>query len=137
MARFEVLDHTADTGISATAKTLEELIEVMAGGMFSLMAVVSPCPADSTVEFEVSASVVEELLYECLSELLYLSEVEDLMFCDFRIRPAPDQSFSVWASGVPVDQIELTGPPIKAVTYHDIEVRQSGTEWVGKVYFDV
>ncbi len=137
MARFEVLDHTADTGISATADTLENLVEVMARGMFSIMAVVTPCPADHTVDFEVSATNGEDLLYECLSELLYLSEVEDLMFCDFEIRSIGRHALGVRASGAPVGQVEVTGPPIKAVTYHDIEVVESGDVWHGRVYFDV
>ena len=137
MSRFEVLDHTADTGISATADTLEDLVEVMARGMFSLMAVVTPCPADQIVDFEVSATTGEDLLYECLSELLYLSEVEDLMFCDFEIRAIDEQALGVRASGIPIDQVEVTGPPIKAVTYHDIEAVAKDDVWHGRVYFDV
>ncbi len=135
--RFEVLDHTADTGISATAGTLEELVETMATGMFSLMAQVSPCSTAHTVEFEVGATPREDLVYECLSELLYLAETEDLMFCAFQVRATGSDSFTVTAGGVPIGQIGLTGPPIKAVTYHQMEIREAGGLWHGKVYFDV
>lgn len=137
MGRFEVLDHTADTGISATADTLEELVETMAEGMFSLMATVSPCATDHTVDFEVSAASGEDLVFECLSELLYLAEVENVMFCDFQVRSRGVRALAVSASGVAVDQIELTGPPIKAVTYHEIEAVESDGVWRGRVYFDV
>ena len=134
---FEILDHTADTGISATAGSLAELVEIMARGMFSLMANVSPCPADRSVAFSVAANTNEDLVYECLSELLYLSEVEDTIFCAFRVRVVGERAIEVTARGVAVDEVELSGPPIKAVTYHQIEVTESDDVWRGRIYFDV
>ena len=41
---YEVLSHTADSGIEATADTLPELIGVLATGMFDLMAPAAPGP---------------------------------------------------------------------------------------------
>ena len=134
---FVVLDHTADTGISATAPSLAELIETMAKGMFSLMAVVSPCPHHRSVAFSVSAASDEDLVYECLSELLYLSEVEDTIFCVFHVSAVAERAIEVEAGGAPSGEIELTGAPIKAVTYHEIEVTQSDDTWRGRIYFDV
>lgn len=134
---YEVLDHTADTGVSAKGRSLEELVETLATGMFSLMTQVSPCPATAKVEFEVRAKTNEELVFECLSELLYLAEVEDLMFCEFVVRAKEPDSLKVSAGGVPTRQTDPAGPPIKAVTYHQIEVAQTGEGWHGKVYFDV
>lgn len=137
MSPYEVLDHTADTGVSATARSLARLVEDLATGMFELMAEIEPCPDDNTVEFEVSAETVEDLVLDCLSELLYRSEIEDLLFCDFAIEVRDNTSLSVRADGVPTDRVELSGPPIKAVTYHDIEVTETTDGWFGSVYFDV
>lgn len=134
---FEILDHTADTGISATAGSLAELVEVMARGMFSLMAVISPCPAHRSVAFSVSADTNEDLVYECLSELLYLSEVEDTIFCLFQVRIVGERAIEGTAGGVAAEAIELSGPPIKAVTYHQIEITESDDTWRGRIYFDV
>ena len=137
MAHFEVLDHTADTGISASAGSLAELVETMATAMFSLMATISPCPSDEMIEFEVIAKTAEDLVFECLSELLYLAETKDLVFCAFHAGALGERGISMTARGVPSDRVELTGPPIKAVTYHEMEVVESGEVWKGQVYFDV
>lgn len=137
MARYEILDHTADTGVAAKGETLSELIDALATGMFELMAEVKPCPSDRSLEFEVSAGTDEDLVFEALSELLYRSEVEDLLFCHFDIEVKGDRRLRIGASGVPTGQIELIGPPIKAVTYHDIEVTETVDGWSGRVYFDV
>lgn len=137
MAPYEVLDHTADTGISATGDTLARLVGALAIGMFELMAEVETCPEGYSVEFEVSAATTEDLVFEALSELLYRSEVEDLLFCDFDIEVREDQKLWIRASGVPTSQVELSGPPIKAVTYHEIEATETDEGWSATVYFDV
>lgn len=83
---YKVLSHTADTGIEATAPSLPTLINELATGMFGLMAAVATCPHDVGVEVEVSAPTMEDLVVELLSELLYESEVQDLVLCEFEPR---------------------------------------------------
>lgn len=135
---YRVLPHTADTGIEGTAETLDELIAVMAQGMFEL---VGRCKASSPrrwLTLTVDAETVEDLLVDTLSELLFLSETEELHFCDFRVRVEPgEQTATVEVGGVPVDALEASGPPIKAVTYHDLVVAPRKGSWYGRVYLDV
>lgn len=137
VATYTVLDHTADTGIEATAPDLKGLIETLATGMFALMADVRPCPSGNTISLGVTERGNEDLVYEVLSELLYQSEVHNILFCDFVVEAGDGGGLEITARGVPSDEVELTGPPIKAVTYHDIEVIESEGSWHGRVYFDV
>ena len=134
---YEILDHTADTGVEASAASLAELVESLATGMFELMADMGPCSRATTVEFEVGAKADDELVYEALSELLYQSEVEDLLFCEIDIEVIGDRSLAITARGIPSKDAEVVGPPIKAVTYHDIEVSERDDGWHGRIYFDV
>lgn len=134
---YTVLSHTADTGIEATAETFTDLIGTLATGMFGIMAKVEPCPPQHAVVIEVSAEAAEDLVVDALSELLYRSEVDDLLFCDFEVTRKAETTLAITATGIPVTAVEMTGPPIKAVTYHDVVVRQSDSGWYGRVYFDV
>ncbi len=131
------LSHTADTGLEATSSDLAGLIAELALGMFELMAPVDPCPADRQSTAEIAASTVEDLVVDCLSELLYLSEVEDTHFCRVEVEPTGDKAVTVRLWGVPTPSVEPTGPPIKAVTYHQLEVARRDEGWFGRVYFDV
>ncbi len=131
------LPHTADTGIEATAPGLTGLIAELASGMFELMAVVDPCPDSTVLATTVSASTDEDLVVDCLSEILFLSETEDLHFCRFDVEEAGESTVDVRMHGVPTPEIEATGPPIKAVTYHQLEVAEREDGWYGRVYFDV
>lgn len=137
VAKYSVLDHTADTGIEATAGSLPDLVEALAMGMFELMADMGTCSSTASAELAVSADTDEDLVYEALSELLYTSDVEDLLFCDFEIEVSDERSLRIEARGIPSKEAEVTGPPIKAVTYHDIEVTENEDGWHGRVYFDV
>ena len=131
------LDHTADTGLEASADSLPKLIEELATGMFELMADVGPCPADRTVEVTVEATSTEDLVVDALSELLYLSETEGLHLCRFDVTLSEDDVVRISATGIPTEDIELTGPPIKAVTYHQLHVSETDAGWSATVYFDV
>lgn len=134
---YEVLSHTADTGIEANAPSHAELIDELATGMFALMADVDPCPPADRIEVETSASTREDMLVEILSELLYESEVRDVMPCGFTTTLLGPKHARITAGGVPLSDVEAIGPPIKAVTYHDVIVEERADHWFGRVYFDV
>ena len=134
---YTVLSHTADTGIEATAATFPELLGELATGMFALMGSPRPGVAERTVVSVVESANIEELVVDALSELLYQSEVEDLFFCRFDIEKSDADGVRITAAGVDNAAVELTGPPIKAVTYHDVAVTETDAGWYGRVYFDV
>ncbi|MGH8872862.1 MAG: archease [Acidimicrobiia bacterium] len=133
-----VLSHTADTGIEATADSLSMLIRELAAGMFGLMARIDPAAAERWIDTRIESPTVEDLVVDTLSELLWLSEVEDLLLCDFRVTAdeAPYLAI-VEAGGVPVGTVQAVGPPIKAVTYHELFIDRAEDGWYGRVYFDV
>jgi len=131
------LSHTADTGIEATASSLTELIRELALGMFELMAVIEPCPDEVALGTTVTANTNEDLVVDCLSELLFLAETEDIHFCHFEVEESGESTVQMRMAGVPISEVELTGPPIKAVTYYDMEITERERGWYGRVYFDV
>lgn len=135
---YRVLSHTADTGIEATGDSLASLIEELATGMFSLVATIEPSTAERWTKFNVESATLEDLVVDTLSELVYESEVEDLIFCVFRVdMSAGGHGVTMEAGGVPVAVVEPSGPPIKAVTYHRLVVEERKDGWYGRVYFDV
>jgi SHS2 domain-containing protein len=137
-ARYRILAHTADTGIEAEADSLASLIEVVAVGMFELMAESDETNALYWVEFEISSATVADLLVDVLSELLFRHETQDLVFLETQIEAEPDPPVAkVRAGGMPLATVEQVGPPIKAVTYHDLLVEKRDQGWFARVYFDV
>lgn len=137
MHRYTVISHTADTGVEATADSLSELIGHLAFAMFDLMYDIDTLPSGTPTSFEVAAANPVELAVDVLGELLFLSEADDVAFRDIEVKATRSEAV-VAADACPTPGTQLEGPPIKAVTYHDIAVEQQpdGT-WFGRIIFDV
>jgi SHS2 domain-containing protein len=134
--RYEIIDHTADTGIETGGDTLAEAIGNAAFGMFDLMYDLSSISAETSVTFDVAAASPPELLVDVLSELLLRSETDDLVFTEFRVSERGMRA-TVTAAGASIQGLELRGPPIKAVTYHDLRCEPTGDGWKIRLIFDV
>jgi SHS2 domain-containing protein len=133
-----VLPHTADTGVEAVADSLAALISELAGAMFGLIAEAECESVEKWIEIQVESPTVEDLVVDTLSALLYHSEVEDLFLCVFEVKQAADAlALTMRAGGVATGTVEEVGPPIKAVTYHNLSVEKRDHGWYGRVYFDV
>lgn len=135
--RYEALDHTADTGIRAYGATIPELFENAAWGMFDLMFDLEHLMPQRDVPVVAAGDTCEELLVNWLSELLYHAEALDLALCYFavdRVEPGGAQGS---AGGLPAPAADLRGPPIKAVTYHDLAVVEVPDGWWARIIFDV
>ena len=134
--RYRILSHTADTAIEAWGDDLAELIANTAAGMFALM--YDPASIDATRQAEITVSAEREadLLIDTLAELLYRSEADDLAFSLIGVS-IEDGTARVTAEAGLLQEARLHGPPIKAVTYHDLTVEHSDHGWHAKVVFDV
>lgn len=137
MARYEVLDHTADAAIIAYGPTLLELFENAAYGMFDLMFDFQADRPRRDVPVVASGDTAEELLVAWLQELLYLSEVHDVAFDYFTVDRLEEGGVQGSAGGSAAGRTPLSGAPIKAVTYHDLAVVEIPDGWWARVVFDV
>ncbi len=135
---FTVLAHTADTAIEVSADSLAELFEWAAVGMFSLMYDLDSLAPAHQVDVVVAASDVAELLVDLLAELLYVSEANDLVPCTFHVEALTPVEARIRVGATPMEAAALEGPPIKAVTYHDLSVTElPDGRWSARVVFDV
>jgi len=134
---FEVLPHTADLKIRATGKSLPELFVSAAKGMFSLM-VDDPKlfkRGDSfATEVKVKAADHESLLVEWLTELLGISDIENVYLDRFKISELTDSQLAAEISGARVNGFSTE---IKAVTYHDLKVEQTPEGYSTEITFDI
>ena len=137
MPRYEVLSHTADTGIVAYGESLAEAFANAAFGMFDLVLDLSEVPAVEECRVEVQAETAGELLVAWLSALLAEAEIRGLAFSSFRVDSLSGGRLAGTAAGAPSAGRELRGPPVKAVTYHDLVVEEAPGGWRARVIFDV
>jgi SHS2 domain-containing protein len=137
--RLETVDHTADLGLVARAESLPELFEACAYGMFDLMAEPEAYQPEQERRWEVQAPDLESLLVNWLRELLFSFDVEGILWIKFQVEDVGEDSPSLvgrsW--GVSTAQVQFTGPGVKAVTYHGLDVRREDDGWRASFIVDV
>ncbi len=132
-AGFREIEHTADWQLEVWAPELAGLLEQAARGMYSLAGVRLKSEPLILRSFEVSARDAEILLVRFLSELLYIQEQEGLGFDRFELE-LRDYNLAARLSGAPLASV---GKEIKAVTYHNLEVRTNPQGLNASIVFDV
>ena len=137
--KYEVMDHTADIGIIAYGKRVEEIFENAAYGMFDTMVDLKDVYPIGKYRVKVESPTLDDLLVDYLSELLYVYSVEFFVMCDFNvIIHEKDDGYvlSGVALGEPLNKEKhKIKVEIKAVTYHELEINLK--EGYAKVLFDI
>ena len=138
-AGVRYVEHTADTAIEVRAPTLEACFARAAAAMF---AVVLRPPANTapveSVDLDVRAGGVADLLVAWLEELLYLSEVKGLALLSFTVVRVSRGRVRGSARGSKFGRDALvSGPAVKGVSRHALSVKREGGSWHARVIFDV
>jgi len=124
--RFEVIDHTADVGIIAYGSDLKEAFANSAYGMFSLIADLDSVKENVSRKVNVEATDQEALLVDWLNELLYLFDVEHIIFKRFDITVLSQNRLQAKVYGEKIDKSRhrlKTG--VKAATYHMLKIEKN------------
>ncbi|KAF0107288.1 MAG: hypothetical protein FD146_1766 [Anaerolineaceae bacterium] len=135
--RFEELPHTADWAMRVTAPDLAGLFAEAARGMNALTGA-RPAPGPATHRtVNLSAPDAESLLVAFLSELVYAAEQERITFARFHVDMFEDSEewkLKVEMDGAPILSLNKS---IKAVTYHNLQIRQTPKGYEVEIVFDV
>ena len=136
---YREIEHTADVGIALDAPDLRAAFERSAAAMFDMI-----CDLDSfgdtwrsAVSVDSRDGDLENLLVRWLTELLHVHVTERVLLGAFSIR---DMSSSHIAADVVGERLDperhAVKLEIKAVTYHDLVIRETGGCWTVSVIFD-
>lgn len=143
---FEQLPHTADIKIRVYGVTKKELFKHALIGMFQIIGphakgcitkddrlVCDQLPKQH--EITVESPDGEALLVDFLSEVLWLSDVHNEAYLDAEIHQLTDRFIQATIHGVQVTGFEVV--EIKAVTYHDLAIKQIDGGWQTDIVFDI
>ncbi len=125
MQKYEFVEHTADVAFRAYGADARELFEHAAEALESIMICLDDVSCEDRRTITLTAETCEDLLYDWLSELLVLFEVD---------------AFAVRRCSVDIEGLSLRAEclgtridpgkhrlkdEVKAVTYHELEVKKN------------
>jgi SHS2 domain-containing protein len=128
------IEHTADWAIHVRGATLPELFVNAATGMYGLMADLAAVTPVLERTLEVNGVDAEALLVNWLNELVYHTEIDGEVFCEFRIALLEPTHLRATARGGKGIQLKKQ---IKAVTFHNLQIISTNTGYETTIVFDV
>ena len=142
MGRFEVLDSVAiaDCALEIEGVDLDDLFETAARAVADVM--VDPTTVVPTVErtLTLTAPSLDLLLYDWLSELIYVKDSEQLVFTRATVDVrdgAPAHLTARVAGGALRAEGTALRADAKAVTLHEFALEPCATGWRARVIIDI
>jgi len=130
---FEEIPHTADWSIRVWANELPGLLAESARGMYWLAGAQLADRPRIKRSFDTVGADSESLLVAFLSELVFYTEQEFAGFDDFDIR-IKDGRLKAELGGAPLKSLDKA---IKAVTWHNLEIKTTARGLEVEIVFDV
>lgn len=135
---FEIIDHTADVAIAAYGTDMKKAFANAALGMFSIIADIDMVNEKITRDVEVTADGAKDLLVSWLNELLFVFEVEKILFKRFEISELDTNKIVARCYGEKLDpERHSIKTEIKAATYHMTQIEEKLEGVRVQVLFDI
>ena len=130
---FEILQHTADVRLRVRASSVEELFRDAVRGMFAILG--SGEIRDPRFEIRVAVESVDRtlLLVDFLNAVLSRAQIDHAAFETVEFERLTGTDVTARLTGGHADFVQ----DIKAVTYHEADVRRTGGGWETMLVFDI
>ncbi len=146
MKDFEYIPHTADIKIKVYGQTKEELFVHALQGMFQSVGPIIPeCKKEEDRvicddlpikrEIIIESPDIDALLVDFLSEAIYLCDVYNEVYLDAEITQLADKKIVATLFGIAIEGFDVV--ELKAVTYHELSVKQIYGVWQTYIVFDI
>jgi SHS2 domain-containing protein len=129
----------ADIAFEADAFTIGGLFEECALAVSEIMVDPETLGRKTVMQFSLKSESLDRLLYDFLTELIVVKDVDSLLFGEFEVEVSPDgTSLAAVAKGEPIDREKhKLRNDVKAVTMHMFGVRHEGDRWKATVVLDI
>lgn len=127
----------ADVGFEVWSEDLNSLFEEAALAMYEIMVDVDKVKPSEERVISLESNDVSMLLHSWLSELLFTTDVEGLVFSKFEVVVRGTKlDGKAWGERVDPEK-HNTKTEIKAVTYYKLDVKKEGDLWRALVILDI
>ena len=130
---YRVEPHTADVRLKIEAESYSRLIEESFHGLMTLL---DGRSGEQEVIREVSVESKNKttLLVDFLNEVLTLAHINKECYSQIALKTLTDERLDASIKGFGVSRFKTD---VKAVTYHEAEVREEGGRWLVSLVLDV
>jgi SHS2 domain-containing protein len=135
---YKLIDHTADFGIQVFGSDSQALFINAALALFDVITEMGALNGDDSCIISASGEDWCDLMINWLREILYLWNGKERLVKSIRILSLSENRISakIYFDAYLPDRHTIK-TEIKAVTYHQIQVKRSPSGWKARVIFDI
>ena len=133
---FRELPHTADIKIEAHAPTTETLFSEACNALMQIM-YGKDRRAQDTIELDVDAGDTEALLADFLSEVLFRSEVDGMVFLNAEVHIEGSHLHAIMHGETFDRDRHAGGTEVKGISYSGMSVTRDTNGYMLEILFDV
>jgi len=130
----------ADCAMDVEGESLDDLFATAARAVADVMVAPATVARDVERRVDLAAPSVDLLLYDWLSELIFLKDTEEAVFPGVEVRVTRGEPcrLSARLEGGVIDRERTeTRADVKAVTFHQFTVEPSAGGWRARVVLDI
>jgi SHS2 domain-containing protein len=136
--KYHLIDHTADFGIHVSGTNSKDLFANAAQALFDVITDIDSLTGQDSCHLEVSGEDWSDLMVNWLREILYLWNGKERLVKSVNITALSANKLSAKVVFDPYDPDRHTViTEIKAVTYHQIQVKRTPSGWSARIIFDI
>lgn len=129
---FKEVPHTADIAIDVFASNLPELFNNAAQGLYHILGIRTGTAEVEKISLEIEELDTETLLVSFLGELLYYVDLGKAAV-DIEVTVG-NNKLNALLSMLPLEEYKVE---VKAVTYNQLEIIESGRQMQTRIVFDI
>ena len=136
--KYKLIDHTADFGIQVLGSDSQELFTNAALALFDVITETDELKGCNSCNITVSGADWSDLMVNWLREILYLWNGKERLVKSVQILSLSENKISakIYFDAYKPDRHTIK-TEIKAVTYHQIQVKSDPSGWEARVIFDI
>jgi SHS2 domain-containing protein len=136
--KYRLIDHTADFGIHVSGTDSKDLFANAAQALFDVITDIDSLTGQNSCHMEVSGEDWADLMVNWLREMLYLWNGREMLVKSVQILSLTENKiFARIYFDVYMPDRHIIKTEIKAVTYHQIQVKSSPSGWKAQIIFDI
>jgi SHS2 domain-containing protein len=139
---FKEIEHTADVGLEVRGNTVDHLFANAAFGLYHLLFEGKDFKKVQTKTIQLQAENLSDLMVTWLGELNYILTVEHFVMAAFDTLVIDHDHTPVFlkaslAGQAEIDIKQYLRIEIKAITYHQLDIRETNCGYETRIFFDI
>lgn len=136
---YKFLEHTADAFFEVSSKNIEKIFIDAAKALTEIQVNIKKIKKKVKYEINIKNKNLEQLLFDWLSELIFIKDSHQLIFSKFNVKIEKNDEYMLkaycYGEKIKIDHEQKADA--KAITMHEFKLWKENSLWKARVLVDI